>query len=198
MRLILASGSPFRLELLREAGYDVTAIPAGIDEPPLSSFADLDTGLQSLAEQKARAVCERGVTGLILAADTVGYAGGEVFGKPRDREDALRMLRAISGTTHEVRTGWCLVRTSDGVARSGVERTRITMRAWTPAEFDHYLAGGEWQGKCGAYGLQLPNDPLVTQINGSVSNVIGVPLERLREVLAEIVEGNWRSKVTGE
>ena len=186
MRLILASGSPYRLELLREAGYDVTVIPARIDEPPLSTFADLDRGLQSIAEQKARAVCDRGVTGLILAADTVGYAQGEVFGKPRDRNDALRMLRAISGTTHEVHTGWCLLRTRDDVMRTGVESTRITMRDWTPAEFEQYLSGGEWRGKCGAYGLQLPHDPFVTHLAGSVSNVIGVPLERLREVLVEL------------
>lgn len=183
MRLILASGSPYRLELLCRAGYDVTAIPAGIDEPPLSQFSDVDTGLQTLAEQKARAVGERGVAGLILAADTVGYVQGEVFGKPHDRDDALRMLRAISGTTHEVRTGWCLLRTSDGVLRTGVERTQITMRGWTAAEFEQYLDSGEWTGKCGAYGLQLPHDPFVTRIAGSTSNVIGVPLERLREVL---------------
>jgi len=186
MRLILASGSFYRLELLLDAGYEVIAIPAGIDEPPLSTFANLDTGLQSLAEQKARAVCDRGVTGVIFAADTVGYVHGEVFGKPRDRDDALRMLRAISGTTHEVRTGWCLLRTQDGFVRTGVETTRITMREWTSTEFEQYLAGGEWQGKCGAYGLQLPHDSFVTHIAGSVSNVIGVPLERLREVLAEI------------
>ena len=184
-RLILASQSPYRLELLRSAGYDVTAVPANIDEPDPTDCGDLDAGLIHIVTLKAFAVFRSGVQGLIFAADTVGVAGGTVFGKPSDRSDALRMLRAISGTVHEVLTGWCLLRTFDQLQVSGVERTTITMRAWTDDEFAAYLDSGLWVEKSGAYGLEIPRDRFVTQIAGSVSNVVGVPLERLAQVLAK-------------
>src|SRR5262245_44686789 len=135
---------------------------------------------------KARAVAEGGAQGLILGADTVGHVRGEIFGKPVDRADALRMLQAISGTVHEVVTGWCLFRTRDRVQISGVERTVITMRPWREDELRSYLDSGAWIGKSGAYGLQLPRDPFVTHIAGSSSNVIGIPLERLAQVIAEL------------
>ncbi len=181
-RLTLASQSKHRLELLRNAGYEVEAVPSDVVEPDLAGFADLDAGLVYIASLKARTAWRGGAQGLIFAADTIGLAGGQVVGKPADRADALRMLTAISGTTHEVLTGWCLFRTRDGVQLCGVERTTITMRPWKPEEFTVHLDSGEWIGKSGAYGLQLPHDPFVTRIDGSPSNVIGVPLERLAEV----------------
>jgi septum formation protein len=186
-RLILASQSPHRLELLRTAGYEVEAVPANINEPDLLNTGDLDAGLVHIAVLKALAVFRRGAAGLIFAADTVGVAEGSVLGKPADRAEAFRMLRAISGTVHEVRTGWCLLRSSDQLQISGVERTTITMRPWTADEFTAYLDSGQWMGKSGAYGLQLPQDPFVTQMTGSASNVVGVPLERLGQVLAELI-----------
>ena len=187
-RLILASQSPHRLELLRNAGYSVSAIPANIPEPDPAAFPDFESGLIHIATLKARAVFKTGAAGLILAADTVGVVAGQVFGKPLDRSDARRMLAAISGTVHQVCTGWCLLRTSDQLHVAGVECTTITMRAWTADEFESYLDGGDWIGKSGAYGLQLPNDPFVTNIAGSPSNVVGIPLERLATVVAEL---NW-------
>ena len=185
-RLILASQSPHRLELLRNAGYDVEAVPANIDEPDPMASGDLDAGLVHIATLKARTICRRGASGLILAADTVGVVNGAVLGKPADRADALRMLHAISGTVHEVRTGWCLLRSSDQLQVSGVEKTTITMRAWSENEFMAYLDSGQWIGKSGAYGLELPHDRFVTRIDGSASNVVGIPLERLGEVLAAL------------
>jgi septum formation protein len=184
-RLILASQSAYRLELLRSAGYDVEAVPAGVAEPDLEDFPDLDAGLVHVAALKARAVARSGAKGLIFAADTVGHADGKILGKPADRAAARRMLQAISGTTHTVMTGWCLFRTRDRLQLGGVERTTVAMRAWSESEFEAYLDSGDWIGKCGAYGLQLPRDPFVTDLVGSPSNVIGVPLERLTEVFAE-------------
>ncbi|HLJ10935.1 MAG TPA: Maf family protein [Planctomycetaceae bacterium] len=187
-KLILASQSRYRLELLQEAGYEVEAIASNVAEPDPAGFADLDAGLVHIAALKARAVWRRGASGLIFAADTVGFVAGEVFGKPADRADARRMLNAISGTTHGVLTGWCLFRTEDQLQVSGVERTTITMRAWTDQEIRSYLDSGRWQGKSGAYGIQFSGDPFVTQIDGSRSNVAGVPLERLEQVLAAFMK----------
>ncbi len=150
-RLILASQSLYRLQLLRGAGYDVEAVPAGIVEPSLEDAIDLHAGLVHIASLKARAVWKSGSAGLIFAADTVGYAGGRVFGKPRDRADARRMLEAISGTVHEVLTSWCLFRTADQLQLGGVERTTITMRRWSENELAAYLNGGEWVEKCGGF-----------------------------------------------
>ena len=183
--LILASGSPYRRELLEQAGYDVTAVTSGVAEPDLSLFPDLRAGLLYLAQLKARAVQSLGHSGVILGADTVSLAAGQILGKPEDRRSAEHMLRQLSETTHEVLTGWCLLRTADGLALTGVETTVIAMRRWTDAEILAYLDSGEWQGKCGAYGLQLPVDPFVTEIIGSASNVIGLPLERLAAVWDE-------------
>lgn len=95
------------------------------------------------------------------------------------------MLRAIAGTTHSVLTGWCVLRTKDDLFLSGVEATTIEMRPWSEDEINAYLDSNEWVGKSGAYGLQLPNDPFVTRIEGSAANVIGLPLERLTRLFAE-------------
>jgi septum formation protein len=184
-RLILASQSQWRRELLTDAGYEVECVPAHLDEPHPLSLGDLEAGLIHIAQLKARTVARRGVRGLILAADTVGHVGGEIFGKPVDRADARRMLQAMSGVAHEVLTGWCLLRTTDGVSLTGCEATSIHMRPWTEAERESYLDSGDWRDKCGAYGLQWPNDPFVTELRGSATNVIGVPLERLAQVLRE-------------
>jgi nucleoside triphosphate pyrophosphatase len=183
-RLILASRSADRLRLLQSAGHEVESIPADIEEPSLTGSDDLEAGLAHIAVLKARAAWRRGAGGLIFAADTVGLVGGEVFGKPIDREDARRMLLAISGTVHEVLTGWCLFRSRDQLHLSGVEKTTITMRPWTAGEIFAYLDSGAWRGKSGAYALEISDDPFVTAIAGSWSNVVGVPLERLSEVLA--------------
>src|SRR5262245_56101361 len=104
-RLLLASQSVHRLELLRGAGYEVAAVPAEITEPDPTGFRDLKEGLVHIAALKVRDAERRGSRGLILGADTVGLVGGRVFGKPVDRADAVRMLQAISGRVHEVLTG---------------------------------------------------------------------------------------------
>lgn len=193
--IILASGSPYRKELLQRAGYAVTAVASGVDEPDLAPFPDLHAGLIYLALLKARAVSAKGFRGVILGADTVSLAAGQILGKPADRPAARQMLELLSGTTHQVLTGWCLLRTDDGFAITGVEATTITMRRWTDAELAGYLDSGEWQGKCGAYGLQLPADPFVTAMSGSASNVIGLPLERLEQVWLEFPSLGAESRV---
>lgn len=184
-RLILASRSQARRQLLEQAGFDLEVIPPDVTEPDPSRCGNLEAGLLEIAQLKARAVAEAGAQGLILAADTVGCVGGQVFGKPADRAEARTMLAAISGTTHDVLTGWCLWRTRDRLLLGGVERTTLTMRLWSDTERNAYLDRGEWIGRSGAYALQFPTDPFVTRIDGSAANVVGVPVERLCQILAE-------------
>lgn len=186
--LTLASQSRARLWLLESAGLAAAAVPSDVDEPDLASFPDLEAALGYLADLKARAVWRKGVSGAIVSADTVTRVidpkGQHLLGKPRDVDDASRMLRLLSGSQHDVLTGWRILRTTDGLSLGGVECTRITMRPWTDDELNSYLAGGEWQGRCGAYGIQDP-DPYITSIQGSWSNVAGLPLERLLPALQE-------------
>ncbi|MFN0052910.1 MAG: Maf family protein [Planctomycetales bacterium] len=196
-RLILASGSLFRLQLLRDAGFTVAAMSTGFAEPDPATLKPLETGLIHIAQGKALAALEQGGTGLIFAADTVGRVAGQVCGKPRDRAEARRMLEAISGTTHEVLTGWCLLRSRDRLLLGGVERTVIQMRRWTDEELHVYLESGDWIGKSGAYGLQQPVDPFVTGLEGSAANVVGVPLERLQTLLREFPALEEETRITG-
>ena len=192
--LLLASQSVYRKQLLVDAGFTVFTLATGVPEPEPELFATVELGLIYLAQLKALTAVDRlphevnqPPIGFVLGCDTVGCCAGKVLQKPADRMEAERMLRMISGTDHDVLTGWCLVRVRDRLLISGVERTAVTMRPWTEAERTAYLDSGEWEGKCGAYGLQLPTDPFVTRMTGSAANVIGVPVERVRTVLAEMV-----------
>lgn len=183
-KLVLASGSPYRLKLLRERGFEVEPVASNVAEPDLQTFSDLESGLVSLAYLKGSTVARSRPGELILAADTISLVQGEILGKPTDRNDAERMLRQMSGIAHEVWTGWCLIARKGNFAVTGVEKTKLLFRTWTEERLQTYLAGGKWEGKCGAYGLEWPHDPMVEMLEGSVSNVIGLPMERIEAVLA--------------
>lgn len=185
-KLILASGSPYRLELLRDAGIDADPVPSNVPEPDLATFPDLAAGLIYLALSKANAVAPRHPGKLILAADSVSLVGDDLLGKPADRADAERMLRQMSGIRHEVWTGWGLLAADRSFTVTGVDKTSIHFRHWTEPELAAYLDSGEWEGKCGAYGLRWPNDPMVESLEGSVSNVIGLPMEQIQSTLQKI------------
>ena len=189
--ITLASQSRARQWLLESVGFTAAAMPSGVDEPDLATFPDLEAALVYLAELKARAVWRRGANGLIVSGDTVtrvpGPGGAELLGKPADRADAERMLRLLSGSTHEVLTGWRVLRTTDGLTLGGVEVTRLTMRNWSEEEVRAYLESGEWEGRCGAYGILDP-DPFITHIDGSWTNVAGLPMERIGPAI------EWLSK----
>lgn len=124
---------------------------------------------------------------LILAADTVACRDGRIFGKPRDREDARAILRSLCGTTHEVLTGVTLLSPSTGRRDIRLARTVIHMRAITEADLTAYLDTGEWRGKAGAYGIQDHGDAFVESIDGSFTNVVGLPME----MLAEMIDADW-------
>ncbi|QOV88511.1 Maf family protein [Humisphaera borealis] len=183
-RLILASGSPRRLELLREAGYAFDVHPADVDEsdfPPSLSPAEI---AELLANRKADTVARRFPDDLVLAADTVVALGNQMLGKPADADDARRILRSLSGTLHQVITAVVLCRASTGTRLSKTVRSSVSMREMTDQELEAYIATGLWEGKAGAYGIQ-DNDPFVTRIDGSLTNIVGLPMEQTRAMLSD-------------
>jgi septum formation protein len=182
-RLILASASPRRQELLREAGFCFEVRPADIDEsvfPPGLAPGGLAT---YLAERKARAVASHFGQAVVLAADTVVALDSQIFGKPADRNDARNMLTRLSGTTHAVLTGIAVVQPATGHSRSRLVESSVQMRPLSASEIETYLDTNNWQGKAGSYGIQDP-DPFVTRITGSLTNIVGLPMDEAQELLA--------------
>ncbi|MCX6909324.1 MAG: Maf family protein [Verrucomicrobia bacterium] len=183
MKLILASASPRRAELLRSLGLQFDIMPTGAterDEHP-TSFHDLAI---HNAQTKASDVAARHPDALILGADTIVVPGGEVFGKPRDLDDARRMLRSLSGRSHSVITGVCLIHRGGNRERAFAVETRVQFRALSDADIEQYLDAVHVLDKAGAYAIQ-EGPPLVAGIEGSYSNVIGLPMERLAAELRE-------------
>lgn len=183
---ILASASPRRRELLAAAGYRFRVVPPSEAAEDAGSAGENAPELVArLARQKAADVAERVVSGLIVACDTVAQCAGQILGKPRDERHAREMLGLLSGREHQVYSGLCLWPLPDGPPRVEVERTTLRMRQLTAAEIDDYLASDLWRGKAGAFGYQ---DRLgwLEIIEGSESNVVGLPLERLGAMLSEL------------
>lgn len=186
-RLILASGSPARRELLTEAGYTFEVMPANIDEPTGAGVRDIRAFVQQVAWAKAAAVAPRVEQGVILAADTVAWIDGEVIGKPADEADARRILRQLGNREHELWTGVCLWRRPEDVQLIWQEVTRVTFRGMTDPEMNAYLASRPWRNNSGAYAIEGHEDPYVRIVAGSLSNVVGLPLESLRKYLPLLI-----------
>lgn len=185
-RLILASGSPARRELLTRSGYSFEVLPASIDEPTGAGYDNPRTYVQQVAWLKAAAVAPRIAEGMVLAADTVGWIDGQVIGKPADEADARRILRQLSGTIHELWTGVVLWRRPDDIQLAWQEVSRVAVKPLSEAEIDTYLKTRTWQGCSGAYAIQEGNDPYVHVVHGSTSNVIGLPMETLARVVRRL------------
>jgi len=194
-RIILASGSPRRAELARAEGWDVL-----IMAPPESAESaaarrgpaeTLEAFVIRLAVAKARAVVGLGASGIVLACDTLSEVDGLALGKPADAADAARMLRALSGRHHRVVTGVCLWEAAgpeagpvaDAPPRTAHAESTLFMPTLSEAFIAAYLATGLWEGKAGACGFQDGHVPLEL-VEGSPSNVVGLPLELVREMLA--------------
>ena len=187
-RLVLASGSPARRDLLKRAGFEFEVLPADIDEPTDAGFADARSYVQYVAWLKAHAVAAKlpddpAHPALILAADTVGWLHGRAIGKPADEPDARRILRLLAGTEHELWTGVCLWRRPGDFQLSWQEMSRVAMKSMTETELAEYLRTRQWQGCSGAYAIQENEDPYVQVVEGSMSNVIGLPMETLTRAL---------------
>lgn len=182
LRIILASASPRRRELLREAGYSFETDPSDIEEPAPPSGASPTEYAAHLAWRKALAVAERRGEGLILAADTVCAVGSEILTKPLDRADAERMIRLQEGCDADVVTGLCLFRAELREWVGAVETSVVRFKRLTDRERSAYLDSNRWEGKSGAYGVQ-DRDPFVAVVQGGFSNVVGLPMERLEVLL---------------
>lgn len=186
MRLVLASASPRRRELLRGLDLVFSVSPADIDETPMSEEAPAHY-VERLAQQKAQALAAVGTT--VIAADTVVVFDGEILGKPKDREHAVKILSRLANRTHEVATGVAVIAISpDGERReiSSVETTKVTFGEITPRQLDSFLDGGEYADKAGSYALLGASSIFADHVEGSVSNVVGLPLPLLDRLCSQI------------
>ncbi len=189
LRLYLASASPRRLTLLRQVGLDPTPLPQHVDEGTVDGETAQARVLR-LAETKGRSaesvLAESDAPALIVAADTEVVLAKEVLGKPRDSDHAKATLRRLRGREHHVLTGVFICRADNGSSVSGVESTCVRFRTFDEATISAYVASGEPLDKAGAYGIQGRGALLTAGIEGSWSNVVGFPLERLPDWLHEI------------
>ena len=192
---ILASRSPRRRELLQRAGYRFRVIPPAVDEQAVSSILKPAAYAEAVAYFKAAAVFRRHSDRLVLGADTVVARGNRLFGKADTPEEAREMLAALSGTRQEVITGLALLLPDlAGAEPPGSSRrmlasdtTIVTMRPMTPGEIEGYVASGEWQDKAGAYAIQETGDRFIERVEGSFTNVVGLPMELLERLLDKVM-----------
>ena len=181
--LILASASPRRADLLRELGLDFTVITSPTEEAHHEDFTARELCLFN-AYRKARAVAKQHPQALVLGADTLVYLGTTLYGKPSDLADARRMLRELAGHTHQVVTGVCLLHLERHRCRLFAETTNVTFKPLTDVQISGYLAAIHPLDKAGAYAIQDRGDEIVAHISGSFSNVVGLPVERVKHELA--------------
>ncbi|HEX9206383.1 MAG TPA: nucleoside triphosphate pyrophosphatase [Candidatus Deferrimicrobiaceae bacterium] len=181
-RLILASGSPRRRELLSAVGIPFRVLPSGVDETPLPGETPARFARRA-AMDKGRNVAARHPGAYVLSADTIVVAGDRILGKPRDRAEARRMLSFLAGKEHRVYTAVCLLCAGRGYRDAGTEVTRVRFRALTPPEVAAYARTGEGDDKAGAYAAQGAGMLLIERVSGSFTNVVGLPMTRVVAML---------------
>lgn len=186
MKLILASSSSRRAEILRDAGLPFTVLSSAVDETSYPGEAPHDL-VQRLAVAKAELVAARAVgPAIVIGADTEVTLDGHIFGKPRSSDDARRMLEKLSGRTHSVLTGVALIRLPDAERITFVETTLVHFSVLSSNEITRYLATGEPHDKAGAYAIQGHAGRYIPRIEGCYFNVVGLPLARLTHALKEL------------
>ncbi|HEV8074283.1 MAG TPA: Maf family protein [Candidatus Acidoferrum sp.] len=191
MKLILASSSPRRAEILANAGLPFSVLSSAVDESPYPGESP-PALVQRLANDKADLVTARAVgPAIILAADTVVVLDDKILGKPNSIEDAQHMLQQLSGRTHSVLTGVALIRLPDGERRQFTESTLVHFRPITKEELSSYLATDEPYDKAGAYAIQGQAGRYIPRIEGCYFNVVGLPLSR---VLTELKTLGWSAR----
>jgi len=193
--LILASASPRRLEILQALGWRFQVLPSSLAEEEMP-HPDPVEAAKILALHKAREVASQVKEGMVLGADTLVHLDGRSFGKPKDAEMARKYLRALSGRTHQVTTGLALIDSTDGREEVAEETTRVKMHHLSEEDIQSYLESGEPFDKAGAYAIQGKGFILIDKIWGCYTNVVGLPVGRLRELLQRfskpVCEGTGR------
>jgi septum formation protein len=187
--LILASGSPRRAQLLTAAGFRFEIVPADIDETPTPGEPPTDYAMR-IARGKANRVAAAHATDIVLAADTVVVGDGRLMGKPADRQDAAFMLKTLSGRTHDVHTA--VVVRAPGYQAEELVTTRVRFQVLSEAEIAWYLETGEAEGKAGGYGIQGRASRFIEWIEGSWSNVVGLPISTVYRLLKPVEDGHSR------
>lgn len=182
MRLILASASPRRKELLKNAGYEYEVCPADIDET-MPEGVEPETACEILSRKKAQAVLEENPDAVVLGSDTIVVLGNTILGKPENEEDAKAMLRALSGRVHQVYTGLCVC--SKEKTLSLVSRADVRFYNLSDAVIDAYIATKEPMDKAGAYGIQGVGSMLVRSIEGDYFTIVGLPMAKAARMLGE-------------
>lgn len=190
--LVLASASPRRRRILNALGLDFTVEVPDVHEASVEGESPVGH-VERLAVLKAETVAKRRARATIVAADTAVLLDDRLLGKPDGPSDAERMLREMSGRWHEVLTGVAVMTCSDGLLAQDIERTRVLFRDLTDDEIGDYVAGGEPLDKAGAYGVQECGAALVARIEGCFYNVMGLPVVRLRQLLAELSDRRGRN-----
>ena len=183
--LILASTSPRRQKLLKQLGRPFRIIPPTADETLPYGLSPTQAS-EELAVRKAESVAKALRAGLVIGADTIVALGDRVIGKPTDCRHAIEILEQLCGQTQSVITGICLLDVETGRRRVASEVTQVTMRPTGRAEIEAYVDSGEGMGKAGAYAIQETGDRFVERVQGSLSNVVGLPLELLGRLLDEM------------
>jgi septum formation protein len=178
LSVVLASGSPQRAEILRKLGVEFEVVVSGVDE---LTGGDPELEVLENARMKARAV-ER--DGVVIACDTDVVLDGKALGKPADAAESRRYLDRMSGRAHEVMSG--LVVLAEGEERSGMDRTTVVFRELSEVEKERYVRFGEWEGRSGGYAIQTLGSTLVERVEGSVSNVVGLPVGLLIDLAPEL------------
>jgi len=182
--IVLASASPRRKQLLTEAGYEFEIWPSEIDEPVfLTDGISAREFAETAALAKARSVAERFAESLVIGADTVVDFGGEIIGKAGDAEEAERQVRKLFSAAHKVMTGVAIVKLSEGIELVDSDITVVYPRKLTDEQIAEHIESGTWEGKAGAYAIKENGDEFVERIEGSMTNVMGLPMELLGRML---------------
>ncbi len=185
-RFILASASPRRKELLAKAGYDFDVVVSGVDEAKFGSEGlDSEQLVKVLAAAKANYVADKYPDRLVLGCDTVVDMDGEIIGKPEDADDAERIIRELFSRPHFVISGVALVKKDSQVSICKAVTTKIFPVKLTSEQIAEHIESGSWEGKAGAYGVQEVGDKYIERIEGSYSNVVGLPMEITSELLGK-------------
>jgi septum formation protein len=184
-QIILASASPRRKELLERLGLEFSVVESGYDES-LIQTEDVVELVEELALQKALLVAQQYDDAIVIGGDTVVYVAGEIIGKPKDKQDAERMIRLLSGTTHMIVSGVAVVNSLTGEHVGGHEEGWIRFRELSESEIATYIASGAWKGFAGGYAMQGVAAPFVAEQTGSLSGIIGLPVVLVVDLLEQM------------